>query len=364
MSRDGAISNNVESVVAKLCVLRNSCSSLLHSGKTAPNLRWLQGVETMLAEAMNELQQGLRVRFVPSSMARSMKNTPKPSSERDYPEQERPWNPFRLPNRSSSVVFKGDLMSLGLSKVFQILSSENKTGILYFTHGEMKRAILLKNGDIIAASGNERQRLGQILYRRKLISQKSLHEALHKARKSGKRLGEMLLSLGFVTDYTLKQLIRQQVRETLWELSRWKEGGFEYREYPLRSDKPGAEDTDSRSIPPLSNLPSGEKKRRYTRIKVSWPAMILTSHGPVEGEVRDISLTGALLSIRELPNPNGDLRLAIEIPEFHYNLLATAEMIRLDIQHGGKDLPAYLLGVRFGEISRRDLEFLSNRIMN
>ena len=132
MSQDGAIYDNVERVVAKLCVLRNSCSSLLHSGKSAPNLRWLKGVETMLAEAMNELQQGLHVRFVPSSMARSMRNTLEPSSERDYPEQRRLWNPFRLPNRSSSVVFKGNLMSLGLSKIFQILSSEKKTGILYF----------------------------------------------------------------------------------------------------------------------------------------------------------------------------------------------------------------------------------------
>ena len=215
MSQDGAIYDNVESVVAKLCVLRNSCSSVLHSNKSVPNLRWLQGVETMLTEAMNELQQGLRVCFFPSSIARSKRNTLEPSREGNHPDRGLIWNPFRLPDRSSAVVFKGDLMSLGLSKVLQILSSENKTGILYFTHGEMKRAILLKNGDIIAASGNERQRLGQILYHRRLISKKSLQEALLKARKSGKRLGEMLLSLGFVTEYTLKQLIRQQVQQLL-----------------------------------------------------------------------------------------------------------------------------------------------------
>ncbi len=364
MSQDGEMYDNVEGVVAKLCVLANSFSSIIHSGKSKQNLSWFQGVEVMLKEAMAELQRGLRVHHVTRPILQNQKGAAEVLNKRDHSDRQLPWNPFRLPNRTIAVAFEGDLKSLGLSTICQILSSERKTGILQVTRGELKRAIFLKDGDIIAASGNERLRLGQILYRRKLISQKRLQEALLKARKSGKRLGEILLSLGYITDHTLKQLVRLQIRETLWDLSRWKEGSFEYRDYPVESHKPGSEDINTESTATFGRRPTGEKKRRYARVKVSWPASILTSHGLVDGEVKNISLTGALISLRELPSPNGALRLAIEIPEFHYNLLATAEMIRLDIQHGGDHLPAYLLGVRFGEISQRDLKFLSSNIMN
>jgi hypothetical protein len=89
---------------------------------------------------------------------------------------------------------------VALPTILQILSTDNRTGVLHFEQGQAIRAICLKDGKIVAASGRERQRLGQILYDRGLISQEQLEEALEKTKEEKKRLGEVLLDLGYINE--------------------------------------------------------------------------------------------------------------------------------------------------------------------
>ena len=62
MSKQLGISGTVENVLAKLFVLRNSCVNMLHTDKSDPDSIWLHGAESMLQEAVDELQNGLRAR--------------------------------------------------------------------------------------------------------------------------------------------------------------------------------------------------------------------------------------------------------------------------------------------------------------
>ena len=50
-------------------------------------------------------------------------------------------------------------------------------------------------------------------------------------------------------------------------------------------------------------------------MQVVWPASIDTSQGPIEGEVTNISLGGALIQLEELPDVGGALDLSMQIPE-------------------------------------------------
>ena len=59
MSSHGEIYDRVEGIVAKLYVLRDSCTGIIHTEKSNPNLIWFQGAETLLKEAVEELQQVL-----------------------------------------------------------------------------------------------------------------------------------------------------------------------------------------------------------------------------------------------------------------------------------------------------------------
>ena len=75
-------------------------------------------------------------------------------------------------------------------------------------------------------------------------------------------------------------------------------------------------------------------------------------------------MTGALIYCPELPDPDRPIPMAIEIPEQHYSIFATGEMVRLDIENGERDHPSFLLGVRFAEISEDDLRFLSQKVLH
>ena len=286
------------------------------------------------------------------------------------------WNPFRFREIPDSADLKGKLKSLGLSGIFQVLSLEHKSGVLHFIRAGSGRAICFRDGKIIAATGGEWLRLGYILRNKKLISWKNLEEALAKARDSGKRLGEILLDQGLISNDILKNTVRFQIQQTVSDLASWGEGEFEFRDCSVDFDNRSVDEIDTRALifeasrrvdesrSKPREIASTKKAREYARAKVSWPLSILTVQGPLEGEVRDISLTGALIHCRELPDPDRPIPMAIEIPEQQHSIFATGEMVRLDIEGAETEQPTFLLGVRFAEISDDDLGFLSQKILH
>jgi Lar family restriction alleviation protein len=156
--------------------------------------------------------------------------------------------PFKFSKGTFAVDFSGNLRSLDLSTILQILSSESKTGVLLFAQGQARRAICFKEGKIVAATGKEGQRLGQILYNKGLISQEQLQEALSKAKEAGKRLGEILLDLDYISETNLKELVRYQILEALLDISLWTEADFAYRECPVEFDDRGIHDINTMGI--------------------------------------------------------------------------------------------------------------------
>ena len=59
MSNQGELYDSLEGIVAKLYVLRDSCTGIIHTEKSNPNLIWFRGAETLLQEAVDELQKAL-----------------------------------------------------------------------------------------------------------------------------------------------------------------------------------------------------------------------------------------------------------------------------------------------------------------
>jgi hypothetical protein len=149
---------------------------------------------------------------------------------------------FSSPLTLGQVGLSGDLQSFDFSTVLQIVSKGEKTGVLYFRKGEEVRALHLRDGNLIAAGGSEGLRLGQIGRGKGFISREQLQEVLVEAKKSGRRMGEVLLDLAYINEGDLKELIRYQIREIVLELSCWKEGDFEFRDYPVEFDERGIED--------------------------------------------------------------------------------------------------------------------------
>jgi hypothetical protein len=274
-------------------------------------------------------------------------------------------NPFGIAVDTIPVSLKGDLTSFGLHAILKTLSVEKKSGILQLARGRARRAICFKEGNVVAATGNRKFQLGQILFDEGLISRHKLEEAVTKANTSGKRLGEMLVEQGYVNQGVLKGLIQHQIQKILHALSQWKEGNFEYRDCFVEFDDRAITDASVKKTGQRVKKTTMTKQRReHSRIEVSWPMSIFSPTGPIDGEVLNISLTGALIRCLEIPDPNEALRLGIEILEHSHVMFATAETVRLDIEDYDSDYYSYLLGVHFTEISEKDLRFLASRFLH
>ena len=104
------------------------------------------------------------------------------------------------------------------------------------------------------------------------------------------------------------------------------------------------------------------ERREYSRIEVSWPVIIDTAEGVIHGEIKNISLGGALIRCRELPNPDEAVEISIELPDYAFSVSATAEKTRL-IRYGRETTSSsYGLAICFTEISEGDLRLLCNAI--
>jgi hypothetical protein len=59
MSSDGELYDRVKKAIAKLYVLRDSCTGIIEAEKSGKNLVWFQGAEAVLREALEVLQKAL-----------------------------------------------------------------------------------------------------------------------------------------------------------------------------------------------------------------------------------------------------------------------------------------------------------------
>jgi hypothetical protein len=107
-----------------------------------------------------------------------------------------------------------------------------------------------------------------------------------------------------------------------------------------------------------------KKKREHSRVKVSFPATIASGGRTIEGKIENISLTGALIHCKELPNLSKRVRLTVELSGHSYVMSVHARIIRLDIHDAGDGVPAYDLGMTFVDLSEEDIKFLSKKVLH
>lgn len=127
--------------------------------------------------------------------------------------------------------FGGDLGILGLANLLQVVSMSESRGILSLTNGSQKALIQFCTQGIRLVSGASRAiPLGRILVRSGKITNEQLEELLADQRRSGRRLGDLIIEEGLVSEADMHQALREQVAEEIYELFAWNEARFYFAE--------------------------------------------------------------------------------------------------------------------------------------
>jgi Domain of unknown function (DUF4388)/Inner membrane component of T3SS, cytoplasmic domain len=124
---------------------------------------------------------------------------------------------------------RGSLASFRLPDVLTFLASARKSGTLTLANGPSEATVYFDGGAVVYAGSNqEALRLGAVLLRKKHISpaQRDAIDDLMKAE--GGRFGQLAVNQGLLTEAQLRDFLKVQVSEILYDCFVWPGGTFAF----------------------------------------------------------------------------------------------------------------------------------------
>src|SRR4051794_2844123 len=129
------------------------------------------------------------------------------------------------------MAVEGTLDLFKLPEILQLISQQQKTGILTVQGQQDIVAISFLNGHIVAAdalSQTLEEGLAQVLVKEGMISASDLHRAAAEHQSSGGRLIDVLVERRYLERAQLLAALRLQTTRLLEQLLRWNEGDFKF----------------------------------------------------------------------------------------------------------------------------------------
>ncbi len=135
------------------------------------------------------------------------------------------------------MALRGNLRDFSLPDVFQLVTFSRKTGVLRIVReDEATGSVWFREGEVFFASSNwHADPLGQRLVNAQRITPQALKKALAiRAGEpaDGRRLGQILVDEGYITDKVLESFVSEQIQDTIFDLMRWDDGDFDFEAMP------------------------------------------------------------------------------------------------------------------------------------
>ena len=126
----------------------------------------------------------------------------------------------------------GNLKTVALSDILQLLATGKKTGILQVSTKARQKEIAFKDGSIIHASSINASEdlLGNLLLRRGKISKVDLEKAIALHKQTGRQLGTTLVDMNLFDKDEIIECLKMQIEEIVYNLFSWQEGEFKFLE--------------------------------------------------------------------------------------------------------------------------------------
>lgn len=131
----------------------------------------------------------------------------------------------------SSEVLQGSLAAFKLPEVLTFLAGARKSGTLALESGDKHSSVFFRDGALVfASSTNEQLRLGAILQRKKRMTRVECDLIDDLMRREGGRFGEIAIQQGILGETQLRDFLKVQVSEILYDAFVWSGGTFAFRE--------------------------------------------------------------------------------------------------------------------------------------
>jgi hypothetical protein len=129
------------------------------------------------------------------------------------------------------MALEGSLSVFQLPEILQMISLQNKTGILTVQGEHDIIAVSFLHGSVVAADAlnqTTEEGLGQILSGDRVVRADQFAAVLAEQQSTGGRLADLLLQRGLLTRPQLLKALRSQTYNLLLQTLRWKDGSFKF----------------------------------------------------------------------------------------------------------------------------------------
>jgi hypothetical protein len=130
----------------------------------------------------------------------------------------------------------GNIKDFGLPKILVYLNRNRKNGILTVkTQSFAKKTYIHKGDAVFASSTDDDDRLGETLIKMGKITLEQYDRSVEILKKTGKRQGDILVELGYLTLQDVVWGVKYQVKDIIYSLFQLQDAEYEFSERELSS---------------------------------------------------------------------------------------------------------------------------------
>ena len=130
----------------------------------------------------------------------------------------------------------GNIKDFGFPKILVYLNRNRKNGILTVKTPSFTKKIYIHKGDaVFASSTDDDDRLGETLTKMGKITLEQYDRSVEILKKTGKRQGDILVELGYLTPQDIVWGVKYQVKDIIYSLFQLQDAEYEFLERELSS---------------------------------------------------------------------------------------------------------------------------------
>jgi hypothetical protein len=169
--------------------------------------------------------------------------------------------------------FAGDLSTFDIFDLLAWVHGRRRSGTLVMTRLSTKKRLAFRDGALQRSSSNDpRETIGQALVRERLIKEEALFTALLKQETDPRRLGEILVGDGLLTEPQLMKTLATSAEAQLQDLCLWPDGRFDFDDAKVPPETPSDLHIDLRPV-----LEEGRHRReRWQKLCQRFPSGEMT----------------------------------------------------------------------------------------
>ena len=146
--------------------------------------------------------------------------------------------------RGETVAMQGKIADFSIPDIFQLVSSQGKSGSLAISGNDRVTIFLFSEGRIVEVQPDRRESkslLGTMLRDAGILAESDLRRILSSQGAGGKKIGEILIEKGKVSKEVLARYLVLQVKECLFDVLTFREGEYRFEGFAVRPPAWGGE---------------------------------------------------------------------------------------------------------------------------